>query len=1009
MHEELNTASTSKKFFSPRKYLAGFQNKIASSQYSYLFFCFLVPVLVMYLIYMAMEIHPFGDGSVLVLDLNGQYVYFFEALRNTVYGEGSLLYSFFRGLGGEFLGMYAYYIASPLSYIVVLFPQHRILEALLTIILLKVGLCGLSFGFYLHKNSKNQNKVVSVAFAVMYSLCAYAVVYQSNMMWIDALIWLPLITYGIEQLIKNGKYKLFVISLSLGIMSNYYIGYMLCIFVALYYFYYCFAHSKEELNPKNERLHLPRSFARIAFFSLLSVAISAFIIIAAYYSLTFGKTDFSNPNWSVNTKFSLLDFLTKFLPGSYDTVRPQGLPFVYCGILPLILLPVYFMTKNIKSREKVVSLIFITIFVLSFILKPLDLIWHGFQAPNWLNYRYSFMLSFFLLVLAYKGFGNLRSVSEKYLLGISAFIILFAAVCNKLEFESYVESDSKLLELQTIWLTVIATVALLVVLCLLIRQKSARKRENIAGVLAIVVCIEIFCSSLACVVQYDGDVAYSSYSKYNNFIGGLRPIVNEIKESDDGFYRAEKLTHKKYNDNMALGLHGVSGSTSTLNAETIRFLSRMGYASTSHHSQYYGGNPVNDSLLGIKYLIDFKESKKLINTYTPYITEGNYTAYYNPYALSIAYGVDDDVVKFKPDRYSSSFEHYFERLNDTVSVMLGDRFKKDIFIPVDKNDIKTEVSRSCTQSSMGSTVTYSPSVEGSDNYIIYSFVATESAEYYFYAPIKRSAEVNLSVYVNTDIKKVAKMNESEVIKDITENGNYTTIGKFLGNNSKYTASLGYVKAGERLSVKMSLIEDDLTIYDYYDSIWYIDDAAFTEAFTMLNENPQFNVTEYTEDNLTGSIKTNKASETIQTTIPYDEGWGVYVDGKKVEIFKTFDALMAFKIDNAGEHTLEFRYEPSVYRIGAIISVLGVSVFLLLCLLDLIFYFTVVKKKMSEKYERNDVMWTLGDFDTDYEQMLHEPEIKKLTLKERWVLLKKKLTSHKNGKNNDNQNTSKGDD
>lgn len=981
MNSERPITSLQKKRLNPRKFLAGFQDKIASSPYSYLFYCFIVPVAIMYLIYMAMEIHPFGDGSVLVLDLNGQYVYFFEALRNIVNGEGSMLYTFFRGLGGEFMGMYAYYLASPLSYIVALFPQTRILEALLTIILLKVGLCGLSFGFYLHKNSKNHNKVVSVAFAVMYSLCAYTVVYQNNMMWIDALIWLPVITYGIEQLVKNRKYKLFVISLALGIMSNYYIGYMICIYVMLYYFYYCFAHSKEELNPRGERLHLPRSFVRIAFFSLLAVAISAFTIIAAYYSLTFGKTEFSNPNWSFRTKFDILDLLTKFLPGSYDTVRPQGLPFVYCGILPLILVPVYFMTKKISSREKVVSLIFIGAFVLSFIASPLDLIWHGFQAPNWLNYRYSFMLSFFLLVLAYKGFGNLRSLSEKFLLGTSALIILFVTVCNKLEFETYVETGSKLLELETVWLTVIVTVALLVVLCLLIRQKNVIKRESIAGILAMIVCIEIFCSGLTCVVQFDGDVAYSSYSRYNNFVGELRPIVLDIKESDNGFYRTEKLVHKKYNDNMALGLHGVSNSTSTLNTETIVFLSRMGYASSSHHSQYYGGNPVNDSLLGIKYLIDLTTSQKLVNTYEPHVENGKYTAYYNPYALSVAYGVDSGVTDFKMDRYSSGFEHYFERLNKMVTAMLGDRFEKDVFVPVKKSSIKTEQSPDCSHSTSGSMITYSPAVEGGDNSISYIFTAPESAEYYFYAPCKRSAEVDL--YVNN-----------------------TSIGKLLGNNTRYIASLGYFEAGEEVSVKISLIEDDLTLYNYYDFIWYIDNESFNEAFGMLKENPQFLVTEYTEDNLIGTIKTNANAQTVQTTIPYDEGWSVYIDGKKAEIFKTFDALMAFTVDDAGEHTLEFKYEPSIYRLGAVISIIGTALFAALCVLDVIFYFAVVKKRCADKYVRRDVMWTLEDFDTDHEEMLVAEKPQKIPFKERLKKLKKKNMPKKNG--TDNDDTSKGD-
>ena len=96
-------------------FLRRIQNRITNAKSSYLVFCFIVPAILMYLLYLVREIHPFGDGSVLVLDLNAQYVYFFESLRNFVYGDADLLYSFSRALGGEFVGIYAYYIASPLS------------------------------------------------------------------------------------------------------------------------------------------------------------------------------------------------------------------------------------------------------------------------------------------------------------------------------------------------------------------------------------------------------------------------------------------------------------------------------------------------------------------------------------------------------------------------------------------------------------------------------------------------------------------------------------------------------------------------------------------------------------------------------------------------------------------------------------------------------------------------------------------------------------------------------
>ena len=152
---EQDVTATPNTFF---KFIKQSSYTVTHSRYSYLFFCFLLPLCLMRLIYIAVGVFPGLDGSVLVLDLNGQYVYVYEALRNFIYGDASLLYSFSRALGGEFLGIFAYYVASPFAWIVALFPKGKILEALLTIFVLKTGLCGLSFGFYLHKTSSRINR-----------------------------------------------------------------------------------------------------------------------------------------------------------------------------------------------------------------------------------------------------------------------------------------------------------------------------------------------------------------------------------------------------------------------------------------------------------------------------------------------------------------------------------------------------------------------------------------------------------------------------------------------------------------------------------------------------------------------------------------------------------------------------------------------------------------------------------------------------------------------------------
>ncbi len=910
--------------------------KFSSRESSYLLFAFLVPAIIMYIVYVAMEIHPFGERSVLVLDLNGQYVYFFEAFRNFLRGDASLIYSFSRALGGEFMGIFAYYLASPLSYLVALFPTERMLEALLVIILLKTGLCGWSFGFYLHKNSKNRNKFIIVAFSVMYALCAYAVVYQNNIMWIDALICLPLITYGIEQIIKFGKYKLFIISLAIGLISNFYIGYMLCIWVAVYFFYYYYSQGEGKNNPRGEDRHFLRSFIRIGIFSAIAVAISAVVILSAYYSLKFGKTEFSNPNWAFKENFEVLDYITKFLPGSYDTVRPEGLPYVYAGTLMLILVPVYFVTKKISSREKIASLLVILFFSLSFIIRPLDLIWHGFQRPNWLNYRQSFMLVFFLLVLAYKGFGNMRKVGEKFLLGVGAIIVLFTAVVGKLDgFDSYVESNSKLLTLETVWLGILATVAFVALLCLIIKLKSAFKRENVCCAIAALVCIELFCSSLACVVQHHKDVTYSGYAGYNDFLAEMRPIVTEVNEYDSSFYRVEKTKHRKINDNMALGIRGLSNSTSTLNASTIKFLHQMGYSSKSHWSKYLGGNPVSDSLLGIKYIIAPNSSIYLDRYYPLVLRTDNAVAYQNDYALSIAYGVDKAVDAFNMEDDVS----HLDRLNFLLDVILGED-AEDVFVPIEMLDESTQ---NLTKGKSAGHIRYTKVADGDDAYLTFTFNAPTDDEIFIHLPTGYARECIITA-------------------------NSASRGKILGNETERLVSLGMFKAGQSVTIKITLDNEynDLYIKETENYFYYLDKSAFETVFTKLGETPQFIVNEgFTDDNLEGTIKTKKNSQMILTTIPYDEGWKIYLDGEKIEYRETLGALIAFDIESAGEHTLKMSYRPTPVYLGLVISSFGIIAFISICVVD----FLLAKKRRSKGLETapvEDVLFELEDFEEDTE-------------------------------------------
>ncbi len=943
--------------FHPKRFLKGLQQKLYTSNSLYLLFCFLAPIVIMYLVYlifwacMYIGVENYGGGTPLVLDLNAQYVYFFEALRKCVYGDASLLYSFGRSLGGEFMGIYAYYLASPLSYIVALFPLERMQEAILTLILLKTGLCGLTFGFYLHKRSKAPNRLAVFIFSTLYALTAYAVVHQNNTMWIDALIWLPLFIYALEKLITERKFKLYVISLSAILISNYYIGYMVCIFAVLYFLYYYFSKSPQEINPRGERFHFLRTGSRFAVFSLLSAAISAFMLIPAYYSLGFGKTEFSSPSWDFMANFDVFDFLVKLLPGSYDTVDYPGLPFVYCGLLTLILVPVYFTSKSISLREKLVSGGLVAVFLISFILNPIDLIWHGFSQPNWLNARYSFMFCFFLLVLAYKGFGNLKGTTDKFILGICGFLVLLAAIAEKYELKSFVNVDQKfkfgnisfngksLWTFGCIWLSIAFVIALSVLLCSNIRVKSKKTRNSITSIIAGIVCAELLLNGVVCFLWFDEDVLFSNYASYQDQLNELRPVIEQVEEQDDGFYRMEKPFHRTSNENMALGLKGISSSTSTLNESAITFIHRLGYRADGHMTKYEGGTPFTDSLIGIKYVIDKDNSKNyysaLYNELTD-IESDKYNVYENPYAMSVAFGVDSLVQEFEmtDEDGDEAYDTFFSRYNYMLGSMLGSEKSADIFkcVPYKEltpiNCIQTEIMNLNRQ-------LLNPK-EGSQGTLSITHTAPYTGHYYFYAPVNEAYPPTLELEINDRY-----------------------VGKYLGDGTRSVIYAGYFEEGQDIDIFITIPEDSkVTFTSSFRYLWYLDEAVYQSAMTELTGKPQFNVSNQSSDQeLIGSINTSEGDQMILTTIPYDEGWKVFVDGKQVEIYQAFDALMAFDIKSVGEHTLTFKYDPDCYHLGFALSLIGIVGFLILCAAEFILRKTLFKNR-TPQYP--DDFWVLKD-------------------------------------------------
>lgn len=841
---------------------------------------FLLPVLIMALIYVAMEVWPFGKNSVLVLDLNGQYVYYFEAIRDILRGEQGILYSFERALGGEFLGIVAYYLASPFTFIVALFPEGMITESLYVILLLKCGLSGMNMCVYLHKSHPTK-PINEVIFSVLYALTSYAVVMQHNTMWIDCLLFFPLIMLGIESLVKYGKYKLYVLTLAAAVFSNYYIGYMVCIGVAAYFFFYYLKSTPEERNPTGERAHFIKTFGRMVLFSAIAVGMAAVIILPAYYSLTFGKTTFSDPSYAFKQKFDFLDLISKMLPSSYDTVRPEGWPFVYSGTLTLILLPVFFFIKQITPRKKIAYGALMAFFIFSFNSSTIDLIWHGFQRPNWLNYRYSFMLCFVIIVMAYKAFEHIEDIDFGTVLGVGAGLGVVVTILQKLEYEN-------LPDLLSIWFS-IACIAIYMILLSGCNKKWLD--GSISSILCVFVLLELFCNGLSEVVSLDEDVSYSSRTSYVNFMNKWSPAAAWVNENDTSFYRAEKTEHRKTNDNFALNLRGLSNSTSTLNESQIEFLQRMGYSSKSHWSKYLGGTPVSDSLLGVKYLLttDEKELSSLWGD-SVYYDEKNMTMVYkNVYAMPLGYMVSSDI----NDIELGEIETPFERMNELVTAMLGEWETVELFKPY--KNLKPETDNL--------DIAY---VTGHKKYEKINTTYTGKLTWTF-TPVN---DYEIFVYFPSDYKRDTelKLNGEE-------------LSEYFTNETYRIVSLGSQTAGEEISLSMSLDDDEVYLANGVDYFYYLDEELFREIMPRLQESG-YDIESFTDEHFVGTVTATEDKTLFFLTIPYDEGWKVYVDGEPATTFRVLESLTAVEL-SAGEHTVELVYSPWAVTWGTLISAVSV--------------------------------------------------------------------------------------
>ncbi len=854
---------------------------------------------IMVLVFFCYDLVPFGDMTILRMDLYHQYGPLFAELYDRVTEGGSLLYSWQSGLGGNFLGNFLNYLSSPFTLLIFIFGHENITEAISVMILLKSVASACTFAYYL-KASMGRNDASIAAFGVLYAFCGYFVAYYWNVMWIDAMYLFPLVILGIENIIRHGKPGLYCVSLALCFITNYYMAYMVCIFAVLYFltFYYSKYALTEKFHPIAEGEPKPSIVKRLknsvffcagwqfAFYSVLAVSLCCVLLFPLIEVLSSSSATSGSAPESLQKYFSVFDFLANHFAATEPTIRSSGtdvLPNVYCGILTLILVPLYLFCKTIPAREKAAHICLLGILYLSFDLNVLNFFWHGLHFPNDLPYRFSFMYSFILLRMAYRAFTQLKAFSMRQILAAGVALVVFIIFVEEL--------TSKNVDDISLLLSLVFAVGYVVILHIFKNKKYAASAVSV-----LLLCTVLSEVALADTNKYSMNQSKTNYtSDYQNF----RALKTQLDEYDGGFYRMELTNLRTRMDPSWYNYNGVSVFSSMAYEKTANLQSDVGLFSNYINSYTYNlQTPVYNAMFGLKYIVDNDNNNMSTQFYRRLFSTDGFVAYENLYDLPVAFACNSAVASWDAGATTDPFaaqENWFAAATGIPSVF--ERLNVDY---ISYNNI--------AEFFEGEVESGSVSYQKLDANAGASFTMEFSPQ----------TTGNVYVYIQSDEAETVTFSSNLFSKSVTP-------------SDGYILDLGTHNAGETIYVDVALKSTAQNgTMEFY--AYTIDTAAFETGYEMLADGG-LTIDTYSDTYLHGTLTAGE-DEIVYTSIPYDENWQIYVDGQPIyseDIFAISEGLLGFRI-GAGEHEITLRYVSAGFYTGAIFTCIAIlfGTFLVIC-------------------------------------------------------------------------------
>ncbi len=924
--------------------------QLKQKAWNYTALAFFGPVCLMLILMIIGQFRPFGHYSMLYSDMFHQYYPFFVGFRKALLSGDSLLYSWNVGMGMDYLGLISYYLSSPLNLLCVLVPESMTLDFFALLVPIKLGLAGLFFAVFLRKTF-DRNDLSITLFGMLYAMCAWALGYQWNVMWLDTFALLPLVTLGAVSLLRDRKFLLYTVTLFFSIYANYYIGFFTCIFIFLLFFCY-------EICRWQNLSRFVRDLFRIALFSALAIAMTAFLELPALAALQNTQssvndfpTGFRLNIASENTWKGLLDAMRQVagnMNGALEPTFKEGLPNLYCGTASIFLAFLYLTSPKIRLRDKLCTVALLLFFMLSFIIRQLDYIWHGFHFTNMIPYRFSFLFSFVLLYMAYRAW-TLRDSFRPWQYTAAALLCLGIIFC----------SDSRTDPVYLAYNLLFLGMYLLVFLYPLLtsdakpsvkraaaseadtpdeaavppdaapaaapdplpdapsgeaavsepaplasvepapedpaRHARLQERRRFSAITAcLLLALELVLNLVNFGIAFPptNTVNYPNGTKYT---ASMIRYMHE-RERNNLFFRAEATHSQTLNDGALNGYNGISTFTSSANVRVTEFMQTLGYAAKNTYNRYCfeEGSPVSNLFLSLKYMLE-RDGQLKDNAYFDCVhTYGSVSLLENNAYLPLGFLTETELASLPITPETNNRFRFQNMLFSAATGLTQEVWKfpssSQLQLTADNVNIKSQ---------------------SGNGYVSYS-TETRGTLHYTYT-IAHTGLMCIDVDMNANNTFTLRKNGTELYSE-TE-----SLPQML--------SVCDVVPGDVITVDVSCKQDETGSMTIRAAV--LDEALFRQGYDILAAST-LELTEFSNTRVAGTISCNR-SGLLYTSIPQDGNWSATVDGSPAEIRLVGDVMAALELSE-GTHTIVFTYDNPAYHLGARITLCAVLIFASLSLI-----------------------------------------------------------------------------